>query len=204
MKTISVIVPTRGRPSLRDTARSIIAQGLFDGDQIIIAIDGPPRMPMDGAPFDDPHLEFVRLQPEQGDWGNPARNHVLDSRVATGDLIVWQDDDDVFVPGAFDVIRQCAEANPDVPLIFRFVTPDGRVLWRDKGRIERGHIGGHNLVTPNIPDKLGRWGVGYAGDFAFIASTLENFEPDTPVWNEDVIAVCRPDREDVSEWYATN
>jgi hypothetical protein len=103
------------------------------------------------------------------------------------------DEDDVFMPGIFTTIRQVARDHPARPIIFRFIHPSRHILWQQRGRVERGHIGGHQFVTPNVPEKVGRWGTGYEADFDFIRSTLDCYESEAVcIWREEIIANCRP------------
>lgn len=135
-------------------------------------------------------------------WGNRQRNTVLDSGLATGQLIVWQDQDDAFFPGALERVVRAAVANPGHPLIFKMQVCADRhdsppfILWKERGRVERNHIGGHQLVAPNVPALLGRWEpeTSYAADFDFIESTLKKFAAagQEPVWSEEFISMLRP------------
>jgi len=135
-------------------------------------------------------------------WGNTQRNTILDTRWAIGRLIVWQDQDDRFFPRALSRVVAEANEHPGQPLIFKMQVcadrnnSDPFILWKDKGRVERNHIGGHMLVVPNVPDLIGRWQPvdSYAADFDFIKSTLDKFLADgRPAhWSEEYISLLRP------------
>jgi hypothetical protein len=65
----------------------------------------------------------------------------------------------------------------------------GRTL-PERYAVEESAIGGHCLVAPNVPGKLGQWGCRYGGDFDWLVSTLAHW-PDGPAWYDDVIADAR-------------
>jgi hypothetical protein len=52
-------------------------------------------------------------------------------------------------------------------------------------------VGGHCMVVPNVPEKLGQWTDRYEGDFDFIEDTLKRWEPLEPVWRQEVIVHAR-------------
>jgi hypothetical protein len=115
--------------------------------------------------------------------------------VATGDYLLAQDDDDVYVKGAFDAVRGLAASLSEPrPMMFRFVTRFRTLLWATP-EVRYEWISGHNLVLPNIKERLGTWTPRYQGDFDWIRSSLDkwpNKDADI-VWDERVIAFARPD-----------
>ena len=123
-------------------------------------------------------------------WGHPQVNHGIE--YARGDYLVFIDDDDVFAPDALASIRQVAGSLPEPrPLMFRFyLERRGCVLWAEQ-RLVCGAIGGHEFVTPNDPQRLGRWTDRYEGDFDFIESTLTLWPPESLVWREEIISYAR-------------
>lgn len=132
-------------------------------------------------------------------FGNRQRNRFLDMGAPQGDLIVWQDQDDRFFRGALTRASKIAAQHPGLPLIFRMQAmhwdpPD--FLWKKRGWVERNHIGGHMLVSPNEPAMLGRWlpETSYAADFDFIKATLDNFSASgrEAFWSEEFISMLRP------------
>jgi glycosyltransferase involved in cell wall biosynthesis len=172
--TFSVIVPTRGRRSLRGTLDSIVDQGLQPGDEILVLCNN------------------------DGDFGNRARQSLLER--ASGTHLLFMDDDDQFALGAFDAMRQFAREQPDRVGIFRMRHLDGRVLWRDPV-LRRGNISTQMFCVPNIPGRLGSWveaaserpeGRDYVGDYNFITSTIAT--QGDPVFRDVVVAHNRSDR----------
>lgn len=183
---LSFIMATAGeRPSIARALRSIIAQPLAAGDEIILVgnlapvwrhIPPGPYKPIVCGPF--------------GDWGYTERN--LGLKHATGTHIVVVDDDDALLPGAVEAIRGAIGTNPGRPIMFRMVEPHGLVIWLDK-EVREGNHGGPQFVCPNVPDRLGTFSSRYEGDFDFCVSTLGKYPEGEGalVWDSAVIYGCR-------------
>jgi hypothetical protein len=111
-----------------------------------------------------------------------------------------QDDDDIWTPGAFAAIREAiAYAEVPRPLLFRFKSHyNGFIFWHTPSLewIRPGHIGGHCLVQPNVPGKVGMRVKGgtyrYESDFDQIANTLALWRPVEPLFCDFIIAEARP------------
>lgn len=215
--SIVVTIPTLGNrlAGLERQLRSIVAQGLVAatedrcGDQVFVVVDGAAPESRDLAHccpvgkvmldvagdggFDSGGVTWSHLHHEDHNWGNPQRNYVLD-HLAKADLISWNDDDDVYNPGAFDAIRARALEHPGKVLLFRFTTVGREVLWAHRGLVKEARIGGHCIVTPNVPGRVGRWSRRYEADFDFIQSTLAlTGGAENAAWCDEVIATARPD-----------
>jgi glycosyltransferase involved in cell wall biosynthesis len=160
---LTVIVASLGRPSLQATLDSIKPQ-LQDSDEILISVN-----------HDCP-------------WGHAARNQLM--RAARGDLLLFCDDDDLLMPDALCLARVAGGQAPDRLHIFRMEHPQAGLIWREE-RIAEGNVSTQMIVVPNRPVLLGRWGDRYAGDFDFVASTVEKMPH--PVWHEEILALYRPD-----------
>lgn len=186
---LSIIVPTPDGEGLDRLAESILPQ-IGSGDEVIVVgdtHDGPL-----------PHVEglcraygwrYAEYDARGHAWGHPQINEGM--RQARGDYLVFIDDDDIFTPEALHIIRAAADelSEPRV-LLFRFRCERlGRTLPETHEVVENA-IGGHCIVPPNIPERLGQWADRYAGDFDFIVSTLAHW-PEGPVWRDEVIAVAR-------------
>lgn len=108
----SVLTPSlnQGR-FLRANIDSVLAQNDTTRQHIV----------MDGGSTDEtldvlracPHVQW-RSEPDRG------QSHALNKALAaaTGDVIGWLNADDVYWPGAFDVVREAFEANPDAGVVF--------------------------------------------------------------------------------------
>ncbi|KPV51453.1 hypothetical protein SE17_21065, partial [Kouleothrix aurantiaca] len=159
------------------------------GDEVIVVGDTH-----DGAL---PHVELLctvhglryLAHDAQGHaWGHPQINQGM--RVATGDYLVFIDDDDVFDADALATIRAGIAEAPGRVHLFQFHAARlGRTLPETHAVVESA-IGGHCIVPPNDPAKLGQWGDRYGGDFDFIVTTLAHY-PEGPVWHDQVMAWAR-------------
>lgn len=183
---LSIIVPTPDGDEL-DVLFASAADQLLSHDEIIIVgdtHDGPLNAVRDLA-----HKHsYLYVEHDAGHhcWGHCQINEGM--RYATGDYLVFIDDDDCFPDGALDAIRRAAaEQLAPRPLMFRFWSERHGVYLPPRHEVRVSAIGGHAMVVPNIPERLGQWGERYAGDYDFIVSTLALW-PDGPAWYDDVIA----------------
>lgn len=184
----SIIVPTCGRASLEQTLASIRAQKLQDGDEVLVVSDGP--QPHAAALF---HAAGVPGRMEETapsrDYGGSQRNRAMD--LATGDYLLFMDDDDVFVPGAFAHIRAVLREAPGLPHLFRMrYAADGRVLWGQRV-LALGNLSTQMIVFPNHPG-LWRWDNRHGHDYRFVVNNLALWPAGSLVWREEIIAVIRP------------
>lgn len=128
---------------------------------------------------------------KDGDGGNAGRNRLMPQ--ATGDWLLFMDDDDVYAPDAIPYIRQQV-SKLKIPCIFRMQYADGRKLWRQgvpSPALALGNVGTPMIVVPNDPARLGQW-VGHGcGDFRFIWETVGKYDGHV-VWDRGVIALVRP------------
>jgi len=176
--TFSIVIPTVGRDSLRSTLQSIKQQELMPGDEVLLINDGPKtdalrqmwqeaRLPGELISLDDgPHQ----------DWGATART--TGGSIAAGTHLLWQDDDDTYLPGAFSVIRRECASTPESFLLFRMAYPNGWLVWRDH-QVTCGNVSTQIFIAPRKLT-LGTWGSRYHGDFDFISSSIQK-NPDTAV-----------------------
>lgn len=186
---LSIIVPTPDGDGL-DRLISSIAPQFGPGDEVIVVgdtHDGP--LPEVQAMAERYGYHYRGHDAGHHCWGHCQINEGM--RRAQGDYLVFIDDDDMFTPEALHIIRAAADelTEPQV-LMFKFRCERlGRTLPETHEVVESA-IGGHCIVSPNIPEKLGQWTDRYGGDFDFIVSTLAHW-PEGPVWRDEVIAVAR-------------
>jgi glycosyltransferase involved in cell wall biosynthesis len=165
--TLSVIIPTRGRRSLRATLDSVVGQ-LEPGDEILV------RCSLDE------------------DFGNSARQSLVER--ARGTHLVFVDDDDQLATGALTVMRDAAQEHPGRVVVFRMKYLDGRTLWSEPVVRER-NVGAPMLLVPNVPGLLGRWEnpeYPRMADFRFLAETVA-LQGD-PAFRPEIVAHVRSDR----------
>ena len=165
--TFSVIVPTRGRSTLRATIRSITPQ-LEPGDEVI-----------------------VRCTRDE-DFGNSARQSMIER--AKGTHLIFMDDDDQFAADALETMRRFAGEHPGRIGIFRMRHLDGSVLWTEPV-LRLRNVSSQMLCVPNVPAKLGRWerpDYPRVADYEFVRGTAEL--QGEPIFREEIVAHIRSDR----------
>lgn len=128
--TFSIVVPTLGRDTLGRALASIVSE-IRPGDEILVECSN------------------------ENDVGNSARQRGIDA--ATSSHILFCDDDDVFLPGALDVMRQFAAERPNAIGIFRRRFNAGPLQWREPV-LRPGNVQCMGFVVPNVRGKLGVWG----------------------------------------------
>ena len=171
--TLSVIVATVGRPTLRRALASVALQ-LEPGDEIIVVCDA------------------------SDDAGDTPRNDAMPR--ARGTHLAFLDDDDVYAPDALERMRRFAREHPGRIGIFKMKHPSGTTHWREGEPVLRyANVSTQTFLVPNVPGKLGRWHRGvprpdakgyYIGDYAFITETVR-LQGD-PVFVDEVTVHARP------------
>lgn len=183
---LSIIVPTADGDGL-DTLFISMAGQLAPDDEVLIVGDTHDG-PLDAvrALVETHGYRYMEHDAGHHCWGHCQINEGM--RHAAGDYLVFIDDDDCFPDGALDAIRRAAAEQPSPrPLMFRFWSRRHDRFLPPRHEVQESAIGGHAIVVPNIPDRLGQWGERYAGDYDFIVSTLALWS-DGPAWYDDVIA----------------
>jgi hypothetical protein len=196
--TLSIIIPTLGRETLRDTILSVDAQ-MRDDDEVIVVCDKTHGNPdaaarvltdvlHDGARRRRFTLYTNDATPAQGIGGT---QRALGIARARGTHLAFMDDDDVYAPGALDAMRRWACG---VPVIFRMDHPALGVVWKEQ-RLVYGNVGMPMVVVPRDDGRLGNFRPyaedGHGTDFAFVQGCVERMG--APVWREEVIAVVGPE-----------
>ena len=113
MTDTTVIIKTIGRPTLKAAIRSAKSEGF----KTIVVSDGV-KVSAQGA------TQFVRLGRKWGHYGGMAAN--VGAALATTEFITFLDDDDIFLPGAGDIIRKKLQESPEVDIWIggvRFTSP---------------------------------------------------------------------------------
>jgi glycosyltransferase involved in cell wall biosynthesis len=199
MPSFSFIVPTAGRSSIKNCLLSIVPQ-LTSDDEVLVVGDTT-----DGDLPDTEYIvgcmpanvRYLTYAGSDHSWGHDQIN--LGIAQAAGEWLSFNDDDDVWVPGIAVTLRQVASEYPYTPLLFRYLAYVGYLSWTVKGVFREGYIGGHSLVCPNTPEKLGTWTSRYEGDWDFVQTTASFYN--RIIWRDEVIAIARPDKEILAEIY---
>ena len=168
--SFSVIVPSVGRPSLAGTLRSIAAQ-IRPGDEILVVCN------------------------DRKDLGTWARNSAIER--ARGTHLLFIDDDDEYVPGAFAAMRAFASQQPERIGIFREELVDGSLFWREPV-FREGNVGSVLFVVPNVAGRIGRWVGSEGNDWRFIEQTAVLLGE--PVFCDAVVARQRPNPTFSNSW----
>jgi glycosyltransferase involved in cell wall biosynthesis len=192
--TFSFLIPTHREDRPLQRCLDSVASQLGKYDEVIVigdTLDGQmPKVETLVRSYDR-RFRYLTYNAGRHDWGHSQLNHGLEH--AQGDYIHCNDDDDTWSPGAVALMREAMRGTPDRPLLFRFQSYFGPVYWQQRGLFARNHIGGHCLVAPNIPGKVGRFAPEYAGDFDYLESTINlHGGIEQAVWCDEVVCVARP------------
>lgn len=103
---------------------------------------------------------------------------------AKGRWLMFIDDDDTYLKGAFDHIKGRIDEDPDRPVLFKMRYVNGRTLW-DEEKVITGNIGTPMILCRN-DDGVGWWEPVRQGDATFIKETIER--NGGVVWDQHVIA----------------
>lgn len=184
MSSISVVVPTIGRTSLKATLKSIVSQ--FDlGDEVVVVGDGPLILRQGMLESFGPQVRYIGLPVKANDWGGTPRN--VGMKNAIGNYIAFMDDDDEFLPGAFKAMHEAINHYTGRTFLFR-MKHTSRVIW-EKPEIAIGNVSTHMIVMPNTPHKHPVWEGHYEADFKFISDLMALQPYYAPImWMNDVIA----------------
>lgn len=199
MTTLSVLIPTQGRETLKRAVRSAMNAGLDENDELIVIADTHGVPDTDALKQSILHMvanyvvpvRYMELDAGHHCWGHCQLNHGLER--ASSQWVHCQDDDDIYTDGSIARMkRQAGKQLMPAPMLFRFMSYFGMVFWDRMGVAAEGHIGGHCLLAPNT-SRLGRFTCRYNGDFDYIASTLKNYRMESVQWIDDVICHARPE-----------
>jgi len=186
---LSVLLVTSGRETLERTIESILAQNVLRDEQTETLLVGKGEdLARKASSLRLWGFRYVEDGPF-GCWGQRERQAAMAK--ATGTHLAFMDDDDAYEEGAFEAIFQALERAPDAPHMFRMHPPaPAPTIWTEKV-LRCGNVSGTQFVVPNVPGKLGAWGLRREGDWDFIESTLRLYEKGALVWDDAIIAGCR-------------
>lgn len=189
----SVVIPTIGRPTLMRTLLSFrsallsgVAEAIIVADthgEVSIATLGDIRVAANVA-----GARFFEFDAGQHDTGSPQIH--MGFMQARGCYLLNCGDDDVYEPGAFDMLARVVRGG--WPLMFRTVMyPNSQrgcvepeTIWREP-RIERFNVTGQGFVCPNDPRRMGRW----VDDVTFMRETVA-LHGGRIEWRDETIARC--------------
>jgi hypothetical protein len=196
---LSIIAPTVGRASLERLLKSVRLQAPATEVELIIVGDTHGKkwarslapVPALCAKYDARYLGH-----DGGEHmvGQPQRNY--GQAQATGEWLLWSQDDNLYARGALDVVRQTVQRTRR-PHLFRVMTrwphpAGGRLVVWDRHSLVEGNIDADCIAVPNDQTRLGQWTMRYGGDFDFIYATcgLWGWQH---AWQDAVIVQGRPE-----------
>jgi hypothetical protein len=120
-------------------------------------------------------------------------NHALRTYPISGSHVLTLGDDDVFVPGAFDVIRAAAATDQARPVLWQFLAPWRAVLW-DRPRLAVGRISGCCIAAPRQYVGLHPTAIDETHDYHWIRAIVDAARAHgrPPIWLEYLAVVARP------------
>lgn len=185
---LSVVVTCIGRPTLGRLIDSIPTE---HGIEIIVVPDTHISDEADFTsaikqirPSYENKVRWLEYDAGYHNWGHPQRQYG-DSQ-ATGEWLLHSQDDNQFHPSAFtDIWFSICEQPYPRPILFKVHTWQAGTVWRIPELIEE-NVDADCIVCPNDPEKLGKWGDTYQGDYTFIKGTADFYNGDVS-WNPNLI-----------------
>jgi len=178
--SLSIIIPTLGRESLRLVLKQLSDQ-LLDEDEIIVIADGPIKRAKEIA------SKFPVRYFEHGPtkcWGNAQRNYGI--AVAEKTHLHFLDDDDQSLPDALATIRKEIKEQPGYIHIFR-IHSRTNLIWNDP-IIQYGNVSSQMFIIPSNRH-VGHWPDKYAGDYYFLADCISRRGNHLVSWHRSIIAI---------------
>jgi hypothetical protein len=190
------LIPTAGRIELECALASIAPQLAPDDEVLIIGDtlnDGLRGSQAITRSF-GPQFRWLEYKGTEHSYGHQQLNYGISQ--ATGAYLHCNDDDDIWTPDAAASMRRGIDADPGRPLLFRFQSWHFYTYWDWHGMLAQDHVGGHCLLAPNIPGKVGKWGDHYQGDFDYVMDTVTlHGGIDSVVWRDEIVVIARPNIE---------
>ena len=197
--SLSLVIPTHSpRRPLERCLRTVFWQ-LQPQDEVIVVgdtRDGPlPSVQLLVEGFGH-QFRYYEHDGGRMSWGHDQVNYGF--RMAHGDWLHANDDDDAYTPDALSSFRQAIAQYGETAMLFRFQSYVGNaagrlVFWLERGLYGRNMIGGHCLLQPNVTGKIGWAGEAYNGDFDMVDGAVQAWGgPETVPWVDSIIAVARP------------
>lgn len=198
--TFTVLIGSICRPVLKNALDSIARQHRIPGDQVIVAIDAFEQ----GERQDIQDMVhsygegFIACAYDSGyHWlGVEQINYAMRTIPITGSHVLTIGDDDVFVDGAYQMLRPICEANPLRPIIWRFLAPPRCLLW-DIPRMRACLISGCCIAMPYEFNGLMHTRIETTHDYDWMMDGISRAEHAgnyKPVWVNWVGVIARPDR----------
>lgn len=197
--TLTIAIPTIGRPTLRNTLESIARQDLRPGDQVLVVYDSYQRTANTEAPkalVESFGFTFVEHDGGYHFQGNPQLNRAIE--LATGEFFCALGDDDVYVDGAIARLR--ARLRPGRVTLFQFFSPTFITgndalrcrLWADKA-LRVANLSGCCMAAPVSVLVPVRAELRREVDYEWIRDTVAK-SGHRPIWMDDCLVIAQPDQ----------
>lgn len=194
-----VVCPTLGRPTLTRALVSAVDQ-LEDDDRLVVVCDT-----LNGRPdcaraivsdFQPANIDYLECGVPGSLYGNGQRDRALAYAAGRSSHLAFLDDDDCYVHGALDLIRERVGDDTSHAHVFKAEWGRGHhwqgTLWAEPvWRV--GNVGTPMLVVPNRPYPSS-WmdynGGGTVSDFGWMSAAVERC--DGVRWHDCLVARVRP------------
>jgi glycosyltransferase involved in cell wall biosynthesis len=163
--SISVVIPTRGRPELVGRAIASALRQDLAPSEILVVVDGPdPATETALAAVRDPRLRVIVRSSSEG--AAAARNHGVEA--ASGEWIAFLDDDDEWLPEKlarqFSAMEASGVQEPIASCAILLRGPAGITAWRTAGPRAGEPIGDYLFIRRSL-----RRGEGTVGTSTIVA-----------------------------------
>ena len=189
-KTFHILIATVGRKTLQNMLNSLLPQ-LTGDDCVTIVYDGFATNQMPIFNFSHAICKVNQLcEPVPlGYWGHGIRNKYADL-LEPRDFVLHADDDNVYLPGAFQFMREKCINNRNIYILETTVSFQEK--WFSRSRIIReGNVDTANGVIPYEYNKQSYWGLKVGGDGMFYVGLQAKY-PTRFIFLNKVIYSFRP------------
>lgn len=166
MPSFQICIASIGRPSLQNLIDSLASQ-LEPQDCITIVYDGLDILPVLVSEGVKCSVIQHTQTPCLGAYGHGIRQ-VWASKLEKRDFVLHADDDDIYLPGAFQELRKLCRV-PTTLYIAKFESKNG-TLFPLQDYIKKNEIGTPNGIIPYDLNRRGTWGQEKGGDGDFYNS----------------------------------
>lgn len=170
--TFHILIATVGRPCLKHMLDSLQHE-LNENDAITIVFDGKNGMTRAGFSNDwlQGHRSTIRIIEEEnalGYWGHGIRNKYQGQLTPKTTYIMHADDDDVYVPAAFDSLRRsCIDPNSCYIARISSSTHHNPIPSLIEHKIIKNDIATPCGIIPFDKADVAKWEYYYGGDFDY-------------------------------------
>jgi glycosyltransferase involved in cell wall biosynthesis len=161
--SVTFIIPTLGRPTLKRTIQSLQAQHNPNWEAIII-FDGLTPQPL----TTDPRLRMIEI-PKTGRYNHAGEVRNQGMKYVTTEWMAFVDDDDTLTPDYVDRLLEESQRKADLTtVIFRMYDPELQQIVPEPH--QQGFSSGHVGISYSIKTSL------YQDGFRFVPGPTEDFK----------------------------